>query len=213
MAKKKGWENVVFTPFEESVTAQKKAFGDGAPESKAVLVRMLSEVGQTTKSRYVVIWTVHELTSYRYVSFPFPTKAGRSTVSVMVFDSESTKYVWDSRQTATSRHTEWFGTDSLRSLQDQAMFNALQKCLEPFVKGERKDIQTASVKLLAKCVGLASDTQIMLDIGNSSGARVGDQLISIDSTVRIEITELLANGSIAKVVTGKPVDGMVFRTP
>lgn len=207
------WDEFEWVGFDQSLKAQGEAMGVANVDGKTISVRELQTVADKLEARYVVTFTIRELTGYRAQGL-VPRKGGRASVGVLVYDAKDKKYVWQADKTETSIREQWFDGEGLRAMQDQALFNALRKALEPFVKdGARKEIETPSQGLIAKTASVVDAKQILLDLSQASGLKKGDELVSLDGKCRIRVTEVLANGSLAEVLEGEPKEGMIFRTP
>lgn len=209
---KLGWSGLEIVPWDLAKAAY-SAESATAPDSPAGRVRILDAVARKLGARYVVSSEVRELTSYRASSFPLPRRGGRATVALTVYDAESKKFVYDETKTATSVRAQVFDTESLRQVQDQALFNAYRQALDPFAKnGVREELATASLKLVGTVRSVSGGKVALLDLGDSSGVQVGDVFESLDGAVVLKITEVLSNGALAEVVSGRPEKDMAVRT-
>lgn len=211
-APKAKWKDIELVPFEDAKAAG-AAEAAGMVDSASGRVRYADAVAKRLGVRYVVTSEVRELTSYRAASFPVARKGGRATIALLVYDAQEKKYVYEDTKTATSVHAAYTLNDSLKSIQDQALLNAYMQALEPFVKkGARKEVTTASQKLVGTVKSVAKGGKVLLDLGTASGVRVGDTLASLDGSVKLRVVEVLENGSIADVIEGKPEKDMAVRS-
>ncbi len=212
-AEKIKWTEVEIVPFADSLSAQnaEEPSIDGTPVS---ILRALKAIGKRLEVQYIVTSLVTELTSYRASSFPLPRKGGRATVKFLIYDTVADKYVFEAIKTATSSKAQIFAGESLGAMQDQALFNAYNQGLTPFfVEGKRVEIATVSTDLLATVRSPGKDGKgILLDLGTTSGVRVGDQFESLDGTTVIKVIQVLSNGSIGEVVKGTAEKDMVLKS-
>ncbi len=205
------WNQVTWIPYDTVLKAQQEAMGELFVANEPPKVRHCLAIGKALGARYVVTYAIRELTGYR-ASGLVARKGGRASISLMVFDTESKRYVWQSENTETSIREAWLGNESLSKMMDQALFNAIRKALEKFVKGERMEVKTSSVQLVAKVVAMVADKKVLLDLGQDKGLRVGDILVSFDGKTKLKVTEVLDNGTVAEVVEGEAKEGLVVKS-
>jgi hypothetical protein len=197
--------------YDEGLAAQKEAMGDRTFDGY-LPVAMLGTIANKTGARYVVHSVVHEFTGARSARIT-AQRTGRIIIDILVYDAKEKKLVWQDSQSKTSTRTDWFADSSLREVQDQAFVNALKEGLDPFMDGQRKEIETQGVNVVATAKSVfESGKKVLLDIGSSVLTTTGVEMSSLDGKCKIKITEVLQNGSIAEVLEGTPEVGMVFKS-
>ncbi|GIV02203.1 MAG: hypothetical protein KatS3mg082_2974 [Nitrospiraceae bacterium] len=206
------WE-VDWITFEEASRVQKEVLGDRLINSEFIPAPLMQQIADRLHCRYVVHSVVHELTGARSTRLTYQ-RTGRIVIDILVFDARENKYVWQDSRTQTSTRTDWFASSSLVEVQDQAFLNALREGLEPFIlKGERKDVQTRGVGLVATVKSVFSEGKsVLLDVGADVPVTVGMEFLSLEGNCRLRVVEVLSNGTIAEVIEGVPAVGQVFKS-
>lgn len=208
------WTNVEFVPYEQARSAQREILVSYSLDPSALIPpSLLKLLAQRLQCRYIVQSVVSELTGARPVRLT-AQRTGRVVIDIYVFDAEMGKYVWHDARTQTSTRVDWFGSSSLKQVQDQALLNALREGLEPFVvHGERKEVPIKVGGVVANVKSLVKETgAVLLDVGVDAKIFVGMEFISLDGKCRLRVKEVLANGSIAEVLEGTPEVGQVFKS-
>lgn len=208
------WRGIELVPYEQAVSAQKEVLGEHNLESRRLNVRDLDRVARALNVRYVTYFTVKELGSYTSDRLIYKSKTGRATIALLVYDAQAKKYVWVDERTETSTRQQWVKGESLRERQDQALFNAIRKSLEPFIlEGKRRVVQTPSVGILATVQRVVKGgRQVVLNVGEASGLRTGETMRALDGGCRVRVIEVYGNGTLAEVVEGRPREADVFMT-
>lgn len=208
------WHAIALVPYEQAVSAQKEVLGEHNLESRRLNVRDLDRVARALDVRYVAYFTVKELGSYTSDRLVYKSKTGRATIALLVYDAQAKKYVWVDERTETSTRQQWLKGESLRERQDQALYNAVRKSLEPFVlEGRRRVVQTPAVGILATVQRIVKGgRQVVLNVGEASGLRTGETMRALDGGCRVRVVEVYGNGTLAEVLDGRPRESDVFMT-
>jgi len=173
----------------------------------------LKGLAEKAKVRYLLRFSIEELSSYRKTNTLQAMSSGRASVHLYIYDHDVNEYVWEASETATSARGDIGHTGSLSARQDQALLNALVRSVEPFAKGERKKIDRPKASAIVTVQKLLADGQkVLLDLGGDKDIYVGAVLTSVESDATLTVTEVLANGSIATVTKGAPKEKEVFKT-
>jgi hypothetical protein len=199
--------------YEEALKAQMESQGDSFLKNEPPTVRQYLNIAKALDARYVVSFSIRELTGYRASSFLVDRKGGRSSISLIVFDAQAKQFVWQADKTETSIREQWLAGESLGRMMDQSLFNAVQTALEPFVvSGKRMRIKTDIVQTVARVVGLLGENMVLLDIGQDKNLSVGDFLVSFDGKTKLKVVEVLSNGTVAEIIEGEAKEGLIVKT-
>jgi hypothetical protein len=210
-AAKKKWGYEIIAPKDTSA-AYMAVVGEDL-HSQGAKFNQLKALAEKIHARYLVRFTINELSSYRKTNTFTAMSEGRAAVDLYVYDADVNEYVWQAEESSTSARGDIGHTGSLSQRQDQALQNAMTRALDPFIKGERKKVGRPKSNVVATIQKVIADgKKVVLDVGLDHNLSVGDVLTSVESDCVLTITEVLANGSIAEVTKGAPKDKEVFKS-
>ncbi|MCW3094481.1 MAG: hypothetical protein JWL77_99 [Chthonomonadaceae bacterium] len=210
-AEKKKWGYSILAP-EQTSAAYVAVVGDDI-HSEGAKFNQLKALAEKIHARYLVRFSINELTSYRKTNTFTAMAEGRAAVDLYVYDADVNEYVWQAEETSTSARGDVGHFGSLSQRQDQALQNAMMRALEPFIKGERKKVGRPRSNVVATIQKVIADgKKVVLDVGADHNLSAGDILTSVESDSILTITEVLANGSIAEVTKGTPKEKEVFKS-
>ncbi len=211
-AKKKNWPLDILSA-EEAQEGYLAVIGPAQAEKDEVKFNQLKPIAEKLGVRYVVRFTIIELTSYRKTNVFVPTAAARAGITLYVYDHDTNQYVWQIEKSTESAAGDLTANGSLSQRQDQALLNSVSRALEPFAKGERKNIGRPKNDLIANVQKVLADGKsVLIDVGSDKNVSEGDIFNSIESDASIKVTKVLSNGSIAEVIKGSPKDKETFKS-
>jgi hypothetical protein len=176
----------------------------------------LKHLADKVGCRYIVVFTVTELTS-RYFMAPSllnatPALTARAAIDLKVYDHDENKFIFRTTAWCETRHPQVASKDvGLRREQDGSLNGALTKAPTPFAKGERNTVETPKLNIVVTVSKVLTNGKLLLDAGRTQNVSIGMNLASIESDAVIKIVEVLDNGSVAEVVSGKPKEKEVFK--
>ena len=181
------------------------ATGHELKPTDEVPISDLRNIADKVNCRYLVTFRVNELVARYKQEFLGRYILGRANIDLFVYDRETSSFIWKTNQVSQTRHEYNIGNVGLRREQDGALNAALTRALEPFAKGERKSVERVQPNTVVTVQKVLADgKRVLIDTGRSADIQPGDEFSSIESDLRIRITEVLDNGSIADVVSGSP---------
>jgi len=211
-AQKKNWPLDIVS----AVVAQEgylAVVGPAQAEKDEVKFNQLKSIAEKLDVRYLLRFTITELTSYRKTNVILPTAAARAGITLYVYDRETNQYVWQMEKSSESAAGDLTGNGSLSQRQDQALLNSVSRALEPFAKGERRNIGRPKTDLIVNVQKVLADGKsVLIDVGTDKNVSEGDVFNSIESDAVIKITKVLSNGSIAEITKGAPKEKETFKS-
>lgn len=174
----------------------------------------LKEYAKQTNASFVVFYDVHEFTGFNSTGHFYGVGdhiGGRTSLTATVYDASKDKLCWRADQIAVSTASEG---SSMGQRMDLSLYDALSKAVSPFFKeGHTSEVKFESKGYVATVKQVLKDKKsVLLDVGASADASVGDELESLSGSARLKLTQILDNGSIADVVEGDVSVGDVFKS-
>ncbi len=173
----------------------------------------LKPLAEKVGCRYLLVFKILELVAYYKPDFFDDIVRARAHIELLVYDHDADRYIWQIDKVGhTSHYHAYVGNSGLRPEQDGALNAAITSALEPFAKGQRKIVDRAAPQILISVQRVLGDgTKVLLDAGRAQNISVGDIFHSVESDSEITIVNVLDNGSIAEVLSGKPQEKEVFK--
>lgn len=136
----------------------------------------------------------------------------RASIDLKVYDKNEDKFVWQISKVCETKHRDRNSKNvSLRREQDGALNAALTQAIEPFAKGERKAVALPRLDIAVTVKKLLANGRVLIDAGRPQNVEADMTFTSVESETVIRIVDVLENGSIGEVVSGKPANGEVFK--
>lgn len=221
-AKRLKW-HLVFMPSDTISNVYNAVSGHERKADEDIGFADLRKLADAVTCRYIVVFRVKELVSREddgvisgrvsnsgiHVSSYL---AARASIDLKVYDKNVDKYVWQISKVCETKHRDRNSKNvSLRREQDGALNAAITQALEPFARGERKEVLPSRLDIAVTIKKLLANGKVMIDARRPQNVEVGMTFKSVESDTAIRIVDVLENGSIGEVVGGKPVSGEVFK--
>lgn len=211
-SKKKKWPLEIISG-DETQEAYLAVMGESSTNSDDIKFSKLKPLAEKLHVRYLVRYTITELSSFRKTNTILRMAAGRASISLYIYDHDSNEYIWQIDRSDESAAGDFGSLGSLTKRQEQALFNALLHTLEPFAKGERKKIGRPKSDIIVNIQKLLADgKKVLIDVGSDKNVSEGDIFTSIESDAEIKIIKVLSNGAIAAIIKGMPKEKETFKS-
>ena len=173
----------------------------------------LKQLAERARCRFLMLIRVKERTASFQRDLLTDTARARASVEITLYDHETDTFVWKGMGMQQTSHPKGLSEGGLRREADGALAAALMTALEPLAKGKRSSVPRAKANIVASVSRvLRGGNRVLLDVGRGQKVMAGDVFRSVESDCEVRITEVLENGSIARVVAGTPKEREVFKS-
>lgn len=188
--------------------------GSAQKQSEEVKFSYLKSLAEKVDCRYLIIFTVKELTAAYHNNFFGEELRARANIDLYVYDQQVNDYVWFINMEGWTKHPHnQLGDSGIRREQDGALNLTLTKALDPFAKGSRNTVVHSKTNILVSVQKIIADgKKVILDHGKDLSITVGAKFKSLETNCEIIVIECLENGAIADVTTGVAKEKETFKT-